>query len=193
MRSDLLRYTLGFLVAVGLIVVVIVVLVRSLVSAPNQTTTPVTPVGLTSYANTATTVQLTIDSPVVAPEKHHDIIINVGNGQSIFTLTQGYQGQVVRTQSYPMDNEAYAVFLRALKANGFDHGNADPSLKDERGQCALGDRYIYQIIDPSGNSIQRFWYTSCGNGTFNGSPSAIRRLFSTQIPDYFKLIQGIQL
>ena len=193
MRSEMVRYIVGFLLAVGLIVVVIVLIVRALISGPS--TSPLQPAqhDLRSYENTATTVQLTIDSPVTAPERHHDIIINVGNDLTVLTVTQGYQGQAIRSRTYPMDESAYGVFLRALNANGFTQGNNDPTKKDERGHCALGDRFLYQIIDPSGQEIQHYWYTSCGSGTFNGAPATIRRLFQAQVPDYFQQTNGIAL
>lgn len=192
MANDVNRYIAGFLIAVGLIVVVIVLIIHSLVGSPSPSN-PSVPANLTNYVGTSTSVQFTIDSPVVSTDKHHDIIINVSNYQATLTVTQGYDNQLVRTQSYPMTSSSYAIFLRALNYNGFTQGDNDPTLKDERGRCALGDRYIYQIIDSSDNDVQRYWYTSCGNGTFNGSVSAIRSLFIAQIPDYDKLTQDVQL
>lgn len=183
------RYVIGFLVAVGMIVLVIILIVRSLVSSPSAPSGPVAQ-GLPSYAGTATTVQFTIDSPEGAPSAHNDIIINVGNYQATLTITQGYDGQVVSTKSYPMSTSAYATFLKALNYNGFTAG--DPSgPKDENGHCALGTRYVYEILDPSGNTLQHFWYTSCGSGTFQGSVAAIHDLFTMQIPDYSTLTSGI--
>jgi hypothetical protein len=80
-----------------------------------------------------------------------------------------------------------------LKYNGFTLGDNTPSFKDERGQCALGSRYIFQAVDANGNDVQRYWYASCGNGTFSGNIAAVRRLFTLQIPDYSKLTSGIRL
>lgn len=191
MRSDASRYVVAFLLAVGLIIVVIILIIHGLTSGPS--TTPNVPKNLTDYVGTATSVQLTIDSPVASSTQHKDIIINVGNYQATLTVTQGYEGQVLRSQSYPMSSSSYAVFLRALNYNGFTQGNNDPSLKDERGRCALGSRYIYEILDSNGDDVQRYWYTSCGNGTFNGSASTVRQLFQSQIPDYATLTRDVRL
>lgn len=183
------RYIVGFLLAVGLIVLVIVLIIRSIVSGP----TGPKPLDLTSYANSGTSVQLTIDSPVTAAANHHDIIINVGNIQATLTVTQGYDNQIVRMKSYPTGTAAYAVFLHALSRNGFTQGDSNPTDSDERGQCSLGDRYIYEVLDSSNTDMQRYWYTSCGSGTFQGSVAQIRQLFTRQIPDYSTLTAGIQL
>ena len=191
MTSDARRYVVAFLLAVGLIIVVIVLIIHGLVSGPSSA--PNVPKNLTDYVGTGTSVQLTIDSPVASASQHKDIIINVSNYEAILTVTQGYEGEVLRSQSYPMSSNAYATFLRALNYNGFTQGNNDPALKDERGRCALGARYIYEIINSNDDSIQRYWYTSCGNGTFNGNPQSVRQLFVKQIPDYNKLTSDVHL
>lgn len=184
------RYIAGFLLAVGLIVVVIVLIVRGLASTPSA---PSTQLNLNTYADTATTVQLTVDSPVSAIATHRDVIITVGHTDATLEVTKGYNGEVVRKQVYPMTANAYANFLHALMANGFTNGDKSPQVRDERGQCALGTRSIYEVIDPNGNDLQRYWYTSCGNGTFQGAANAVARLFIAQIPDYYKLTSDVHL
>src|SRR5258706_14847567 len=129
------RYFIGFLLAVGLIVLVVVLIIRGL-SSPHKGPTAL---NLPSYAETDTKVQLTIDSPVTAPDQHHDIIMTVGNTDSTLVVTKGYDGDTVRLKSYPMTTSAYAVFLRSLAMNGYIKGNADPAVRDERGHCATGD------------------------------------------------------
>ncbi len=185
------RYVIGFLLAVGLIVVVIVLIVRGLMSGPQTSSTP--GLDLNRYAGTSTSMRLTIDTPVAAAETHRDIVITVGNNDASLKVTKGYDGQVVRQQGYPMNSVSYAVFLRALALNGFANGDNTAANRDERGHCALGDRYIYEVIDGNGDTLQHYWYTSCGNGTFKGNVNAIRGLFRKQIPDYDKLTSDVQL
>lgn len=192
MASEMNRYIAGFLLAVGLIVVVIILIIRGLTSS-SSTPTSNAPADLSSYVGSSTSVQFTIDSPVTSADKHHDIIINVSNYQATVTVTKGYDSEVVSTRSYPMSSSSYAVFLKALQYNGFTQGNNDPSLKDERGHCALSDRFIYQVIDSTGNDIQRYWNSTCGTGSFNGLGGTIRQLFVKQIPDYGDITRGIQL
>jgi hypothetical protein len=183
----MVRYIVGFLLAVGLIIVLIVLIIKGLASSPQKV------FNLDDYANTNTTVQLTIDSPVTAASNHHDIIINVGNIQASLTITQGYDQQIINTQAYPMNTAAYAVFLRSLMINGFTEGNNSPSLADEQGHCALGDRYIYEVINGQGSDLEHYWYTTCGTGTFEGNISVIHQLFAAQIPDYATLTANIAL
>jgi len=183
------RYFIGFLLAVGLIVLVIVLIVRGLTSphkAPTQLNLP-------SYADTDTKVQLTIDTPVTAPDQHHDVIMTVGNPSSTIMITQGYDGDTVNVKSYPLTTSAYEVFLRSLNLNGYIHGNPDPALRDERGHCATGERVIYEIIDGNGNDLERYWHTTCGTGTFSGNVDAVRKLFVAQVPDFVTLTNGISL
>ena len=54
---------------------------------------------------------------------------------------------------------------------------------DDRGECALGRRYIFKIINGA-NTPQRFWSTSCGGeGTFKGNAQDVLQLFDQQIPE----------
>jgi hypothetical protein len=191
MTSGANRYIAAFLLAVGLIIVVIILIIHGLLSGPSVA--PSVPKSLTDYVGTSTSVQFTIDSPVASADQHKDVIINVSNYQATLTVTQGYEGQVLRSQSYPMSSNSFATFLSALNYNGFTQGNSDPALKDERGHCALGARYVYEILDSNGDDIQHYWYTSCGSGTFSGNAAAIQQLFINQITNYNKLTNDVRL
>jgi hypothetical protein len=174
------RYIFGLLLAVGLIVVVIILIVRGFSSGPQGPKA----LDLNSYASSDASVQFTIDSPVTASADHRDIIITVNNTTTTIRVTKGYEGETVRTNTYPMNVSAFAVFLHALTLNGFTKGDSSPELADERGQCALGDRFMYQVIDGNGKNLERYWHTSCDSGTFKGNALTIRRLFVAQVPDY---------
>ena len=183
------RYFVGFLLAVGLIVVVVILIIRGL-TAPHKGGP--TALDLPSYAETDTRVQLTIDTPVTDPDRHNDVILTVGNTASTLVVTKGYDGNTVRIKTYPMTTSAYDVFLRSLNYNGFTKGNNDPSIKDERGHCATGDRIIYEVIDGSGNDLQRYWHTTCNQGTFSGNVDIVQRLFIAQFPDYNSLTNDVR-
>ncbi|SRR5581483_1965689 len=183
------RYFIGFLLAVGLIVVVVILIIKALTGTHKGPT----PLDLPSYANGDVRVRLTIDSSVTAPDTHHDVVLTVGSNQSSLMITKGYDSEVVSMKNYQMTSSAYGVFLKSLAYNGFTKGNNDPNLADERGHCAQGDRYIYEVIDGSGNDLERYWYTSCGTGTFKGNISAVRTLFVHQFPDYSTQTQNINL
>ncbi len=145
-------------------------------STPTVTTTS----KLTSYARVGSTATLTIDGPVVVNEEHRAIRIAVDSSQSMIQLLSGYDGSVIRQDTYANTTEGFAVFLHSLDTLGFSKGDKTAS-QDERGQCPLQNRYIYQLSDGS-KDIVRFWSTSCGTGTFNGSRESVRSLFQRQVP-----------
>jgi hypothetical protein len=183
-----MRYIIGFLIGIGLIILLFVMIFRggsTPAPAPNSTAKMV------DYANTSTIMRLVDDYPVTADQVHHQVETIVGRDQTTLNVEQGYQGEVIRSQSYANNPTAYASFLRALQLAGYTNGSDSQDLRDERGQCATGHRYIFEIKD--GNRIvQRFWSTSCGNiGSSKGKSGVIRELFRRQVPDYNKLTSGL--
>ncbi|HUS25801.1 MAG TPA: hypothetical protein VMY99_00440 [Nevskiaceae bacterium] len=184
-----MRYFLGFLAAIGLIVLVFILILRGFSGNSNS---PKRVAPLSDYATTNTVVQLTIDGPVVAEDLHRGVRITVGGSENRLEIYQGYQNNVIQSKTYANNEQAYGVFLRALQLASFNKGNAEGPA-DERGVCATGSRYIYEIID--GNTdVQRYWSTSCGGqGNFQGSPAPIRNLFSKQIPDYGPILSAYKV
>lgn len=185
-----MRYFAGFLVAIGLLVLVVILVIKGFTHhAPK-----VQQVTLADYASTNTVMQLTIDGPLVADELHQGLRITVGQTQNVIQTYQGYQNNVTSTQAYPSNQTAYDQFLRALQLYGFTRGNKDPNKADERGYCPNGDRYIYEILNDSNSNVQRWWSTSCGGqGNFAGLPNQVRQLFIKQIPDYNKIVSKVRL
>ena len=185
-----MRYLIGLILSIAVIVFIII----KLLGGGGGSTVSVTPKSLASYATSDVTVRYTIDNPVQAAQTHNDVSIDVGNAQAVMTVTRGYDGEVVRTKSYPMSVTAYETFLLSLDRTGnFTSGNTDPALLDERGFCANGNRYLYEIIGSDGAAIQHFWSTSCGVKTFRGDSKEVERLFVNQIPDYASMLEGISI
>lgn len=184
-----MRYFIGFLVTVGLIVLIIVLLFSGNNSSP---TTPV--VDLTSYANTDATVEMINSGPITAEQTHNEVKIDITRSQATLTVYQGYQETVVRSQSYANNQTAFDVFLHALDVSGFTKGNPDKAKADERGYCSYGNRYVYSLIN-EGNIIQRYWSTSCTGtrGTYEGNRAATMWLFQKQIPDYSNLTANVAI
>ena len=184
-----MRYLIGLLVFIFIIIFVIVKLLTG-----GSSEKPALPPSLASYASTQTTVRYTIDNPVQAGQNHRDVVIEVGNTSAIITITKGYQGEVLKTKNYPMSEDAYADFLLALDRTGnFTVGNSDKSVQDQRGYCANGDRFSYDIVKADGSLIQHYWSTSCAEKTFRGKPDVVQQLFTAQIPDYDSLTEDIAL
>jgi hypothetical protein len=182
-----MRYFLGFLAAIGLVVLVFILILRGL-SGPRQSNVQTL---LTDYSKTQTVMRMTIDGPVNADQNHRQVRVTVGRDENMVETITGYQGEVLDTKTYPNNEEAYYTFLRALQLQGYTKGNPDEARADERGVCATGKRYIFEIITGSA-TVQRYWTTSCdGGGTFTGNTSTIRLLFQKQVPDYSKMTRGM--
>lgn len=184
-----MRYILGFLISIGLLILVFVMIFRG----GSDPAAPDAPKQLVDYANTNVTVQLIEDYPVNADQTHRQVTTKVGRDVATFTVESGYQGTVLREKSYTNNPTSYANFLRSLQLAGFNTANSDKTLQDERGFCPMGRRYIMEIKDNE-RTVQRLWSTSCGNiGSFQGKMDVVQRLFRAQIPEYNALTRGVQL
>ncbi|HEU4914753.1 MAG TPA: hypothetical protein VFT16_05140 [Candidatus Saccharimonadales bacterium] len=188
-----MRYFLGFLASIGLVILVFFLVLRGL--GGNNNPAEVNP--LTDYANTDAIVRMTVDGPIVADEQHQAYRITVGRSETRIETLQGYQYSTIDSKTYPNNQEGYTNFLRALDIAGFSKGNpeADSQAEDERGVCAFGSRFVYEIVKGT-SQIQRYWATSCGGqGTFKGSTENVKRLFDKQVPtaDYAKMVSRLRL
>jgi hypothetical protein len=182
-----MRYLIGFLGVIAIIILIIVLFVRG--GGPE---TPA--IDLADYTTDTSEVVLINDGPVSASQTHDVVKITVNQTEATINVIKGYEGQVVASKSYPMNPNAYAAFLLSLKHAGYTIGNENADLKDERGYCPTGDRYVYELND-NGGEVLRFWNTSCSNnlGTFKGQASLIRQLFRMQIPDYNPLTNNLNV
>lgn len=184
-----MKYFLGFLIAIGMIVLVFFLVLRGF----NGNSTPKNQSHLTDYTNSNTVMQLTMDGPITADQDHQAVRITVGQSETTIEIMQGYQGSVTQTKTYPNNQPSYAAFLSALQVAGFQKGNTDPNKSDERGYCPTGNRYIYEAVNGTSDA-ERFWSTSCGSqGTFKGNASVVRQLFIKQVPDYDQLTATLNL
>lgn len=183
-----MRYIFGFLVTIGLIVLILVLLLKGggdSASAPKA-------LNLGDYARSDSAAHFVLDGPIVADQNHREVKIDVDANEVTFTLLDGYEGSVINSQTYPNNQDAYTNFLLALQHQGYTDGNNDASMKDERGYCPLGQRKIFSFTNGS-ETLMRYWSTGCNVKTFKGSVSTVTQLFKSQVPDYDKLVRGTQL
>lgn len=184
-----MRYFIGFMVALGLIILLIILLI----SGGGKHKTVITSKSLVDYASTDAQVSLTIDGPVNAVSQHEQIRVTVDRDDVTYEHLKGYDGNAVDTQIFANTGSSYDVFLHALKHAGFSLGDNNPALRDERGYCPTGDRYIFELTQ-DGKSLERYWGTSCGKPrTYLGNTTLTLTLFQTQVPGYDDLTQNIQL
>ena len=175
-----MKYFIGFLVTIGLIILLIVLLASGGGKPKVQTTQR----SLISYANSDAVVRMTIDGPINANQDHRQIQVTVNRDQVTFEQMNGYDGQVAAQQQYASTQNAYTNFLAALTRANFTKGDSSKDMADERGLCPLGDRFVFELID-NGTDVQRFWATSCGGTkTYQGNLNLTVQLFRLQVPDY---------
>lgn len=187
-----MRYFIGFIVSIGLIILVFILILKGFSGGGAKQSTKTE---LVNYANSAVQMRMTVDGPIVADAEHNAYRITVSRDETTLETFRGYESTLIHVQRYDNNPVSYANFLRALDLAGFSRGVTPSGGKDERGVCAVGDRYIMEIINGS-SRIQRFWSTSCrGQGTFKGSVQEVRRLFRVQIPqkDMSKLTANLNL
>ncbi len=180
--------------------IVVVILIFGLVAIfsrrgerPNQEASVKKATALIDYANSSTVVRLTQEGYINARENHRVVQITVGQNSRTIELIEGYQGKVIKSNSYSNDTDSYRAFLAALHNAGYTNTRVASTRNIEPiGACALGYRYYYDILDGA-NVKQSLWSTSCGNirGTFNGKSGGVRTLFQKQIPNYSTFMQGV--
>jgi hypothetical protein len=185
------------LIVVGVILLFIVMIIFVIArggESPQQKTEVAKQTSLVDYADTTTEMRFTVEGKVNARENHRVIQIHVGRDYRSITIFEGYQGTVLRQQSYLNDRNAYNTFLAAINNQGYTKTREAARGVDSQGACALGRRFRYDIIEGS-DTKQSLWSTSCRNadGTFAGRSTQVRQLFEAQIPNYNELTNGIQL
>lgn len=139
------------------------------------------------------TVKFTTDGPVVAGENHRSYTIQVSKAEVTMKVYANYGQKVLSMKSYPNTSLAYENFIASLRRNNAlarASGTDTDDDYNEKGACSSGRRYILEL----GDSVRR-WSTSCQakQGTAAGSMSAIRTLFSKQVPDFRELTLGTNL
>jgi hypothetical protein len=186
-----MKYFFGFLVSIGLIILVVILVIKGFSGGGSKEQ----PMPLSDYAGTSSVMQLTVSGPIVGDQQFQSYRVSVGREQATIETRLGYEGTVVDQRIYANNQESYTNFLRALDAAGFTKGDKQSVNKDERGMCAIGDRYVMQIKSGS-SDIQRFWSATCrGQGNFKGNAEVVRKLFNSQIPqaDFSKLTNSLKL
>jgi hypothetical protein len=158
---------------------------RNLINGPDKKTSQTEKINLTDYTRPNTSVKITVEGPIVADENFESYEIEVGQNFRRITVYKGYGKTVVLQKSYDNNDVAFESFMKALAKAGFTNSNSSTATEDERGSCATGKRYVYELKDFD-EQVSRLWNTTCSTkiGTLTGGGQAIRSLFKAQIPEY---------
>lgn len=189
-----MKYVFGVFGIIVLLLLIVILIVRSGPDEPvGDTQTGKPQVSLAAYEDKSATASMTVRGDVTADENRRAIKISVSRHERVVEVLEGYDEQVVSRQSYPNNEDAYKIFLSALANAGFER-QQESKIKDERGTCPFGRRYVYRLQDGS-ELVHRTWSTSCRReqGTFGGNSNIVRRLFEQQIPDYSEVTRGVRL
>lgn len=185
-----LRYFIG----IGLVIILLFFVIFLIMRSGGDNKVPETARELTSYVDDSNfSVTLTTVGPITDATTHHEAQIIVTNQDASAEISQGYDGNIVASTSHALTNSGFGEFLSALEKAGYTRGNTTEDLKDDKGFCPTGQRYILEAHDGS-KSVQRFWATSCGGTkTYKGNLGLTLDLFQSQIPDYGDLIDDKNL
>jgi len=180
-------------VVVGFVLLLVLIFGRGSGNNNQKTTKPVPnkPIVLTDYADKDSKVVLNVSGQINGDDIHREIRITVTRGNRRLEVIQGYQGNVIQTQNFVNNPDAYDTFIRALARINFGK-ERKTSQTDERGVCATGQRYIFEVYD-NNDRISRTWSATCIKGTSLAAPALVLQLFRAQITDYAKLTQKVEL
>lgn len=150
-------------------------------------------INLTELVNTSVDAVFTQEGEIKGESEHDSVRITVNRNQRRIEHFRGYDGRVLRTETYSNTQEAFDHFLHALKNTGFSAAQ-EPKYESHKGVCPFGNRYIYELLD-SGQRVMRLWSTTCRDqdGNFAGEENQVRKLFQNQIPEYREFARDIDL
>lgn len=189
-----MKYVLSIFGVLVLLVLVILLIFRS---GPEPASESVQNgekvVSLGEYEQKAAVASLTTRGKIVADENRRAIRISVTRNERVLEILEGYEENVLSRHTFPNNDDAYKIFLSALDTAGFSR-EQETDIKDERGICPLGRRYVYRLQDGP-EQVLRSWSTSCSTkqGSFGGNARTIRSLFERQIPEYRQLTRSVKL
>ncbi len=147
---------------------------------------------LVDFANTSTEVKYSLRGPINALENHRVLEITIGRNNRTAVIYEGYNGKILKAESFNNTEAAYSKFLAALENSGYTNTRiAEPNIVPD-GACPQDRRADFEIIQGS-QTIQSLWTTSCSNarGTFAGQTPTVRALFADQLPDYEEFVSGV--
>lgn len=188
-----MRAILAILIGLGLIVIALILVFRAFSSlGGGDGPSDIGNAALIQQADKNSEVRFTIQGPITSDQEHRRVVVAVTRDEARLQILSGYQNTVVKTETFVNNEASYAEFLRALDLLGYTRGNDNELLKDDRGYCPTGRRFILQASGADLNT--RYWATSCGGpATSEADVRRVRTLFEAQIPDYQQHTSDVDL
>lgn len=183
------RYIFGVIAAVVVAVIAIILIVNRPAGTTTRSGNPDAPqtVNLSDYANRDSSVSFTTLGRIVGDGQFEATRITITPTERRVEVLNGYDFNIVGSQTFPNTAAGYATLLEALKQSGYSRQQKSP-IEDYRGICPQGQRYTYTLNEP-GRTVFNNWSASCArNGTFAGNGSQVRQLFRAQIPNYSRVV-----
>ena len=105
-------------------------------------------------------VRMTVYGPIVANEDRESYEITISSSTRRFAAYTGYAQTQVASSEYGNTESGYQELVYALSRAGFDKERAlNEAENDDRGTCATGRRYVYELFD-NGDQNYRAHYCS---------------------------------
>jgi len=197
------KFNFSRIIPVALILIIAAVSIAALVSLarfvffPDSNTTTKTEVDISRDALLDTSedraVSLTVRGPIVANELFSSYQIKVTPSSRDLTVYSGYLDKISNNISLDNNVPAYEQLVYSLdKANMMKGTELSGDKNDLRGICASGFVYEYRVLKAD-SSIKSLWSSSCSGsrGSLNASMDQLNKLFTAQIPNVKKTIEGI--
>lgn len=192
-RLTRVLYILGT-IAVFILAILFIIWIIGRISSRTSKKANTTTSQISDFADSDNSVSYKADGVINGNENHRAIKITVTNKSRMLEIISGYQGQVIYSQSYTNNVEAYKEFLSALQKSGYLIQRKNIANTTLEGACPLGNRYIFETIGIDISS-EMLWTTSCAStqGTFGGKINVVQTLFQKQIPNYSKQVSTTSL
>ncbi len=138
-------------------------------------------------------VRMSVRGPLVADENYHTYTITISTTTRTMTTYQGYSGKTFANDQRANSVDGYTQLVYALsKAKLMDGTPLSGSANDERGVCATGTLYDFEVFQGT-TSVQKLWTSTCTGapGSLKASLTQVTNLFDSQIPDFGTQLQNI--
>ncbi|MDQ5886230.1 MAG: hypothetical protein QG628_627 [Patescibacteria group bacterium] len=187
------RLIIFLTIAVGLVLLLVLIFGIGGDSSQKKTDKPAanTPAVLTDYISPNSKMVLTTGGKVNGDDIYREIRITVDSNTRELQVIQGYQNTVIQTNTFANNLNAYDTFVHALQRTGYGKVRKT-SDTDERGVCATGQRYTFEVFN-DGKNVSRTWAGTCTKGTSQARAAEVLQLFRAQITGYGKLTNNVDL